>query len=72
VWTGSTNWTLDSWTREENVLVSVESAAIAAAYARNFGELWRGRKVAGTGAFDAPAAGRRAPVVLPRAGRGIV
>ena len=23
VWTGSTNWTLDSWTREENVLVTV-------------------------------------------------
>src|SRR3954468_23885727 len=25
VWTGSTNWTLDSWEREENVLVAVES-----------------------------------------------
>jgi hypothetical protein len=31
VWTGSTNWTLDSWTREENVLVTVESDALARA-----------------------------------------
>src|SRR5918999_1731339 len=32
VWTGSTNWTLDSWRRQENVLVAVESEAIAGAY----------------------------------------
>jgi phosphatidylserine/phosphatidylglycerophosphate/cardiolipin synthase-like enzyme len=25
VWTGSTNWTADSWTREENLIVTVES-----------------------------------------------
>jgi phosphatidylserine/phosphatidylglycerophosphate/cardiolipin synthase-like enzyme len=25
VWTGSTNWTLDSWEREENVLVAVDT-----------------------------------------------
>ena len=25
VWTGSANWTLDSWTRQENVLFSVDS-----------------------------------------------
>ena len=34
VWTGSTNWTLDSWTREEDVLITVASEALAAAYAR--------------------------------------
>jgi phosphatidylserine/phosphatidylglycerophosphate/cardiolipin synthase-like enzyme len=54
VWTGSTNWTLDSWTREENVLVTVESEALAHAYARDFEELWSGGRVEGTGAFDVP------------------
>jgi phosphatidylserine/phosphatidylglycerophosphate/cardiolipin synthase-like enzyme len=52
VWTGSTNWTLDSWTREENVLVTVESEALARAYARDFEELWRRRRVEGSGGFD--------------------
>ena len=27
VWTGSTNWTADSWTREENVILTVDSPA---------------------------------------------
>ena len=70
VWTGSTNWTLDSWEREENVLVAVESPALAAAYARNFAQLWErghvgnsrqlrrrdGRAACGRG--SAPGAGR--------------
>ena len=30
VWTGSTNWTGDSWTREENVIVALDSPAVAA------------------------------------------
>jgi phosphatidylserine/phosphatidylglycerophosphate/cardiolipin synthase-like enzyme len=54
VWTGSSNWTLDSWTREENVLVIAESTALAGAYERNFGELWTRGEVDGTGAFDTP------------------
>ena len=32
VWTGSTNWTDDSWTRCENVIVLVASEAVATAY----------------------------------------
>jgi phosphatidylserine/phosphatidylglycerophosphate/cardiolipin synthase-like enzyme len=40
VWTGSANWTIDSWTRQENVLLSIPSEALAAAYAANFAELW--------------------------------
>ena len=68
VWTGSTNWTLDSWTREENVLVELSDRAIAAAYGRNFAELWRGGEVQGTGAFDAPAANHVRPWFCP--GRG--
>jgi phosphatidylserine/phosphatidylglycerophosphate/cardiolipin synthase-like enzyme len=52
VWSGSTNWTLDSWTREENVLVTVASEDIARAYARNFEELWSRGRIEGSGAFD--------------------
>jgi phosphatidylserine/phosphatidylglycerophosphate/cardiolipin synthase-like enzyme len=41
VWTGSTNWTDDSWSRQENVVVTVESEALARAFTLNFEELWR-------------------------------
>ncbi len=44
VWTGSTNWTLDSWTREENVIVTVESPALAARYLEDFEQLWTTRQ----------------------------
>lgn len=54
VWSGSTNWTLDSWTREENVIVTVESGAIAAAFARDFSQLWERGRVEGSGNFDVP------------------
>lgn len=56
VWTGSANWTLDSWQREENVLVTVESAEVAAAFAHNFEELWRRARVDGSGELDTRAA----------------
>ncbi len=49
VWTGSTNWTEDSWSREENVIVRVESPAIAAAYAQDFEQLWTTQDVARSG-----------------------
>src|SRR5439155_2771751 len=32
VWTGSLNWTDDSWSRQENVVAIVDSAPIAKAY----------------------------------------
>jgi phosphatidylserine/phosphatidylglycerophosphate/cardiolipin synthase-like enzyme len=54
LWGGSTNWTLDSWTREDNVIVTLESAAIAAAYARNFEELWTTERVEDSGSVDVP------------------
>ncbi|HSD80491.1 MAG TPA: phospholipase D-like domain-containing protein [Solirubrobacteraceae bacterium] len=57
VLTGSTNWTLDSWTREENVIVTVESAQLAHAYARDFAQLWERGDVDGTGGFDVPPIG---------------
>jgi phosphatidylserine/phosphatidylglycerophosphate/cardiolipin synthase-like enzyme len=45
VWTGSMNWTTDSWTLQENVIVQVDSADVAGEYARNFEELWQARDV---------------------------
>ena len=42
VWTGSMNWTDDSWSRQENVIVVAESAQLAHAFALNFKELWQG------------------------------
>ena len=47
--TGSTNWTNDSWTREENVIVTVASSEVAAAYRQNFEELWQRPDVAVSG-----------------------
>jgi phosphatidylserine/phosphatidylglycerophosphate/cardiolipin synthase-like enzyme len=52
VWTGSTNWTLDSWTREENVLLTVGSEGVARADARDFADLWSRGRVEGSGSFD--------------------
>ena len=61
VWTGSTNWTGDSWTREENVIVMVDSPAVAALYRDDFEQLWTTRIVARSGKLDtAPVDGMRA------------
>jgi phosphatidylserine/phosphatidylglycerophosphate/cardiolipin synthase-like enzyme len=61
VWTGSTNWTADSWTREENVIVTVDSPAIAGRYREDFEQLWTTRDVARSGKVDtAPVDGMRA------------
>jgi phosphatidylserine/phosphatidylglycerophosphate/cardiolipin synthase-like enzyme len=55
VWTGSTNWTLDSWEREENVIATVASPPLAALYAANFAELWRDPVVERSGEQDTRA-----------------
>ena len=52
LWTGSSNWTNDSWSRQENVLLTVRSPELAAAYATNFEELWAGKPVEATGHAD--------------------
>jgi phosphatidylserine/phosphatidylglycerophosphate/cardiolipin synthase-like enzyme len=49
VWGGSTNWTDDSWSRQENVIATIESPEIAYAYRLAFDELWKRGDVAGTG-----------------------
>ena len=61
VWTGSTNWTADSWTREENVILTVDSPTIAARYREDFEQLWSTREVARSGKVDtSPVDGMRA------------
>jgi phosphatidylserine/phosphatidylglycerophosphate/cardiolipin synthase-like enzyme len=52
VLTGSTNWTDDSWTRCENVVVTAESEAVAAAYTKDFDQLWTTGVVAESGFVD--------------------
>jgi phosphatidylserine/phosphatidylglycerophosphate/cardiolipin synthase-like enzyme len=54
VWTGSMNWTDDSFTRQENVVVLVDSAEIARAFNRDFEQVWTRDEVEETG-FVAPA-----------------
>ena len=53
VWTGSCNWTLDNWTRAENVLATVASPELAAGYTRDFEQMWARGKVDERDGFDA-------------------
>jgi phosphatidylserine/phosphatidylglycerophosphate/cardiolipin synthase-like enzyme len=52
VWAGSANWTIDSWTRQENVLAVIESEQLAARFRQNFEELWSRPDVAHSGRVD--------------------
>jgi phosphatidylserine/phosphatidylglycerophosphate/cardiolipin synthase-like enzyme len=52
VWTGSLNWTDDSWSRQENVIAVVHSAAIAKAFQLDFDQLWTIGDVAQSGFVD--------------------
>jgi phosphatidylserine/phosphatidylglycerophosphate/cardiolipin synthase-like enzyme len=56
VWTGSLNWTDDAWTREENLIAVVRSDGVAAAFERDFDEIWTKGIVQGTGDWDPPPA----------------
>jgi phosphatidylserine/phosphatidylglycerophosphate/cardiolipin synthase-like enzyme len=68
LWTGSTNWTADSWTREENVVVTVDSAGLAARYREDFEQLWKSRDVRKTGKVDSSPVDGIRPWFCP--GRG--
>jgi phosphatidylserine/phosphatidylglycerophosphate/cardiolipin synthase-like enzyme len=47
------NWTEDSFTRQENCIVTLDSAVVAAAYLRDFEELWnRPKHLDKSGRFD--------------------
>ncbi|MBA3413575.1 MAG: hypothetical protein H0T09_07770 [Actinobacteria bacterium] len=52
VWTGSTNWTDDSWSREENVIVVAGSKELAHAYTLSFEQLWDGGSVEQSGRVE--------------------
>jgi phosphatidylserine/phosphatidylglycerophosphate/cardiolipin synthase-like enzyme len=52
VWTGSTNWSDDSFSRCENVIAVVGSPGIAAAYDADFEQLWQTGSVAESGFVD--------------------
>jgi phosphatidylserine/phosphatidylglycerophosphate/cardiolipin synthase-like enzyme len=52
VWTGSLNWTDDSWSRQENVVAVVRSEPIAKAFRIDFNQLWGTADVEQTGFVD--------------------
>ncbi len=53
VWSGSTNWTDDSWGRQENVIVRVLGApALARAFTLDVDELWQSGDVENTGRVE--------------------
>ena len=52
VWTGSLNWTDDSWSRQENVIAIVHSEAIAKAFRIDFDQLWSTSDVMKSGFVD--------------------
>ncbi len=55
VLTGSTNWTEDSWTRQENLFAVVASPAVAATYRDDFEQLWVSGDVAASGLVEPDA-----------------
>jgi phosphatidylserine/phosphatidylglycerophosphate/cardiolipin synthase-like enzyme len=68
LWTGSMNWTLDSFTRQENAVATLESPQIAAAFTRNFEQLWERGRIGESGNFDSAASDGIRPWFCP--GRG--
>ncbi len=52
VWTGSTNFTDESWALQENNILTITSQAVAAAYAQDFQELWSTGTMNNTGKRD--------------------
>jgi phosphatidylserine/phosphatidylglycerophosphate/cardiolipin synthase-like enzyme len=52
VWTGSTNWTEDAWTLQENNILRIESPELCGYYEKDFAELWARGDIATTGARD--------------------
>ena len=52
LWTGSTNFTDDSWTLQENNIVRIDSPDLCTFYETDFAELWSRGDIATTGAHD--------------------
>jgi phosphatidylserine/phosphatidylglycerophosphate/cardiolipin synthase-like enzyme len=49
VWTGSTNFTDDAWTLQENNIITIADHQVASAYRDDFDQLWAGGAISGTG-----------------------
>jgi phosphatidylserine/phosphatidylglycerophosphate/cardiolipin synthase-like enzyme len=52
VWMGSANFTDGAWTRQENNIVRFSSPALAAAYEKDFEEMWQAGQIKGAGKGD--------------------
>jgi phosphatidylserine/phosphatidylglycerophosphate/cardiolipin synthase-like enzyme len=52
VWTGSVNFTDDSWSLQENNIVRIDSLELCAFYETDFSELWDRGDIATTGTND--------------------
>ncbi len=52
VWTGSTNFTNDSWSLQENNIVCIDSPELCSYYETDFAELWEKGDIATTGLHD--------------------
>ncbi len=65
VLSGSTNWTDDAFSREENVVVQADDRTIAAAYTANFEKLWRRGHMERSGAQGQQVAMGHATLVTP-------
>jgi phosphatidylserine/phosphatidylglycerophosphate/cardiolipin synthase-like enzyme len=52
VWTGSTNFTDDAWTRQENNIITIADDQLAGAYRTDFDQMWTAGKITGTGKND--------------------
>jgi phosphatidylserine/phosphatidylglycerophosphate/cardiolipin synthase-like enzyme len=52
VWMGSTNFTDDAWTNQDNNVLIIDSPELSAYYETDFNELWANAKIAGTGVND--------------------
>ncbi|HEY3333352.1 MAG TPA: phosphatidylserine/phosphatidylglycerophosphate/cardiolipin synthase family protein [Capsulimonadaceae bacterium] len=55
IWTGSTNFTDDAWTLQDNNIVELSSPLLATYYARDFSDLWETGTMEGAGAFATEA-----------------
>lgn len=53
VWTGSTNFTDAAWTRQENNIITIADAQLAAGYRADFDQLWGSGQLADTGRDEA-------------------
>jgi phosphatidylserine/phosphatidylglycerophosphate/cardiolipin synthase-like enzyme len=52
VWTGSMNWTDESWSRQENLIAVADSRELGKRFSKNFAELWETGSVERSGFVD--------------------